>query len=209
MLAMIDNYDSFTHNLVRYFRELGQEVEVLRNDQVSLQQLRDMAPAALLISPGPGTPNDAGISLAAIEQFAGEIPILGVCLGHQAIAQVFGADVVSAKQVMHGKRSPVRHSGKGIFSGIASPYQVTRYHSLAVAAESLPTALVVDAWIDDGAVDGGEIMAVRHRDMPVYGVQFHPESVVTEHGHTLLANFCRLAGLPVDVDIDTLAAGLS
>jgi anthranilate synthase component 2 len=191
MLLMIDNYDSFTYNLVQYFGELGADVSVSRHDQISLEQITELAPQHIVISPGPCTPNEAGISLAAIEQFAGKIPILGVCLGHQAIGQVFGAQVVRAKQVMHGKTSVISHHNQGIFQALPSPFQATRYHSLVLDPESMPDCLEVTAWTErpDGALDN--IMGIRHRTLPIEGVQFHPESIMTEHGHALLANFLR------------------
>lgn len=188
MLVLIDNYDSFSHNLARYFRELGEQVVVYRNDQVTVSQLQNLAMTALVISPGPCTPNDSGVSLAAIEAFAGKLPILGVCLGHQALAQVFGAEVVRAKRVMHGKTSRVTHTSKGLFNNLPAPLTVTRYHSLVVEPASLPSCFSVDAWVDSMQF-GQEIMAIRHTELPLYGVQFHPESVMTEAGHQLLQNF--------------------
>lgn len=188
MLVLIDNYDSFSHNLARYFRELGEQVVVYRNDQVTVSQLQNLAMTALVISPGPCTPNDSGVSLAAIEAFAGKLPILGVCLGHQALAQVFGAEVVRAKRVMHGKTSRVTHTSKGLFNKLPAPLTVTRYHSLVVEPSSLPSCFSVDAWVDSMQF-GQEIMAIRHTELPLYGVQFHPESVMTEAGHQLLQNF--------------------
>ena len=188
MLVLIDNYDSFSHNLARYFRELGEQVVVYRNDQVTVSQLQNLAMTALVISPGPCTPNDSGVSLAAIDAFAGKLPILGVCLGHQALAQVFGAKVVRAKRVMHGKTSRVTHTSKGLFNNLPTPLTVTRYHSLVVEPSSLPSCFSVDAWVDSMQF-GQEIMAIRHTELPLYGVQFHPESVMTEAGHQLLQNF--------------------
>ncbi len=189
MVLMIDNYDSFTYNLVQYLGELGAQVVVHRNDCITLAQIEALAPAQIVISPGPCTPNEAGISLALIERLAGRIPMLGVCLGHQAIGQVFGARVVRARTVMHGKTSTVRHGGQGVFAGLPDPFIATRYHSLVLAPESVPDCLEVTAWTEgaDGARD--EVMGVRHRSLPVEGVQFHPESILTEHGHALLRNF--------------------
>jgi anthranilate synthase component II len=184
MLLMIDNYDSFTYNLVQYLGELGQDVKVARNDEISLEEIGRLAPANIVISPGPCTPNEAGISLALIERFAGKIPILGVCLGHQAIGQALGGKVVHAQALMHGKVSRIHHSGKGVFRGLPSPYEATRYHSLAIERASCPAELEITAWTEDG-----EIMGVRHRTLPLEGVQFHPESILTEHGHALLRNF--------------------
>ena len=184
MLLMIDNYDSFTYNLVQYFGELGQDVRTLRNDEVTLDEIATLAPARIVISPGPCTPNEAGISVPVLQRFAGRIPILGVCLGHQAIGAAFGGKVVRAQTVMHGKTSPVTHIGMGVFRGLPSPLTVTRYHSLAIERESLPACLEITGWTDDG-----EIMGVRHREFAVEGVQFHPESILTEHGHALLKNF--------------------
>lgn len=188
-VLMIDNYDSFTWNIVQYLQELGAEVTVKRNDEITLDEIAAMRPDRLVISPGPCTPNEAGISLAAIERFAGDIPILGVCLGHQAVGQVFGGRVVRARQVMHGKVSPIHHRGAGIFRGLPSPYTATRYHSLVVEWSSLPDCLEVTAWTcsEDGTPD--EIMGLRHRELAVEGVQYHPESILTEHGHALLKNF--------------------
>ena len=184
MLLMIDNYDSFTWNLVQYFGELGADVHVHRNDAITLEQIEAWQPERIVVSPGPCTPREAGISVPAIERFAGRIPILGVCLGHQAIGQAFGGRIVRAQRVMHGKMSSVTHDGRGVFAGIPSPFAVTRYPSLAIEPATLPTCLEVTATAEDG-----EIMGVRHRTLAVEGVQFHPEAFLTEHGHALLANF--------------------
>ncbi|MDF1628940.1 MAG: aminodeoxychorismate/anthranilate synthase component II [Alcanivoracaceae bacterium] len=188
-VLMIDNYDSFTYNIVQYLQELGAEVVVKRNDELSLDDIVAIGADRLVISPGPCTPNEAGISMAAIEQFAGELPILGVCLGHQSMGQVFGGKVIRARQVMHGKTSPIYHNGEGVFHGLPSPFTATRYHSLVVEKDSLPDCFEITAWTqhDDGSVD--EIMGLRHRTMDVEGVQFHPESILTEHGHAMLKNF--------------------
>ncbi|HET9651218.1 MAG TPA: aminodeoxychorismate/anthranilate synthase component II [Usitatibacter sp.] len=184
MLLMIDNYDSFTYNLVQYLGELGEEVKVVRNDEMSVDEIEALHPERIVISPGPCTPNQAGVSLEVIRRFAGRVPILGVCLGHQAIGQAYGGHVVHAKTLMHGKVSQIHHTGKGVFAGLPSPYPATRYHSLAIERDTCPPELEVTAWTDDG-----EIMGVRHRSLPVEGVQFHPESILTEHGHALLRNF--------------------
>lgn len=191
MLLIIDNYDSFTYNLYQYFCELGATVKVVRNDEITLEQIEALAPSHLVISPGPCTPSEAGISLAAIEHFAGRLPILGVCLGHQAIAQVFGGEVVRARQVMHGKTSPVRHTGRSVFAGLNNPLTVTRYHSLVVKNGTLPDCFELTAWTElpDGTPD--EIMGYQHKTLPIDAVQFHPESIKTEQGHELLANFLR------------------
>ncbi|MCS6115421.1 anthranilate synthase component II [Shewanella baltica] len=194
MLLMIDNYDSFTFNLVQYFQQLGQEIVVKRNDEISIAEIEALAPTHLVISPGPCTPNEAGISLAAIEHFATRMPILGVCLGHQAMAQVFGANVVRASRVMHGKVSAIAHSGQRLFEGLNQPLTVTRYHSLLV--DAVPEGFVLDAWFDD-PIHGREIMAMSHQDLPLYGVQFHPESILTEQGLELLANFLAQPTVPV------------
>ncbi|HET7371396.1 MAG TPA: aminodeoxychorismate/anthranilate synthase component II [Gammaproteobacteria bacterium] len=189
MLLMIDNYDSFTYNLVQYLGELGEEVVVRRNDDISLDDVEALAPARIVVSPGPCTPNEAGVSLALIEHFAGKVPILGVCLGHQAIGQVYGGRILRAPQVMHGKTSQIHHHGSGVFAGLANPFEATRYHSLVIAPDSLPECLEMTAWSvdDDGEVEA--IMGVRHRELPIEGVQFHPESILTRHGHALLKNF--------------------
>lgn len=188
MLLMIDNYDSFTYNLVQYLGELGAQVQVYRNDAVSLDEIAALQPQGIVISPGPCTPDEAGISLGLVERFAGEIPIFGVCLGYQAIGQAFGGTVVRARQVMHGKVSSIHHEGKGVFQDLPSPFEATRYHSLIVAKEDLPECLEVTAWTEtDGKQD--EIMGFRHRELPVEGVQFHPEAILTQHGHELLNNF--------------------
>jgi len=189
MLLMIDNYDSFTYNLVQYFGELGEEVVVYRNDEITLDQIAALKPDRLVISPGPCTPTEAGISIPAIARFAGEIPLLGVCLGHQSIGQHYGGDVVRARQVMHGKTSPIFHKDTGVFTGLNNPLTATRYHSLVVKKETLPACLEMTAWTqtEDGAVD--EIMGLRHKTLAVEGVQFHPESILTEQGHALLKNF--------------------
>jgi anthranilate synthase component 2 len=184
MLLMIDNYDSFTYNLVQYFGELGQEVKVFRNDAITLAEIAALHPDYLVISPGPCAPAQAGISLAAIREFAGKIPLLGVCLGHQAIGEAFGGRVVHAQRLMHGKVSPVHHTDAGAFHGLPNPLSCTRYHSLAIERESLPADLQITAWTDDG-----EIMGVRHKRLAVEGVQFHPESILTERGHDMLNNF--------------------
>ncbi|MDE1061651.1 MAG: anthranilate synthase component II [Oceanospirillaceae bacterium] len=191
MLLMLDNYDSFTYNLVRYFRELGAEVVVYRNDEISLADIEQLAPTHIVISPGPCTPNEAGISLAAIAHFAGKIPLLGVCLGHQSIGQVFGGKVVRAKKVMHGKTSMVQHQQRGVFSGLEQPLEVTRYHSLVVEAHSLPSCLEATAWSLNALGEKEAIMGLRHKTLDVEGVQFHPESVLTHQGHELLANFLK------------------
>ena len=187
MLLMIDNYDSFTYNLVQYFGELGAEVRVYRNDAISVKEIAAMRPARIVISPGPCTPAEAGVSVAAIREFAGHIPILGVCLGHQAIGAAFGGDIVHAKTLMHGKTSAIAHRGQGVFRGLPDRFCATRYHSLAISRDTLPDCLEVSAWTEDG-----EIMGVRHRELALEGVQFHPESIVSEHGHSLLKNFLEL-----------------
>ncbi|MGR5167772.1 aminodeoxychorismate/anthranilate synthase component II [Vibrio astriarenae] len=192
MLLIIDNYDSFTFNLYQYFCELGAEVKVVRNDEISLGGIEALAPSHLVISPGPCTPNEAGISLEAIKHFSGKLPILGVCLGHQAIAQAFGGEVVRARQVMHGKTSPISHIGKSVFSGLNNPLTVTRYHSLVVRTESLPSCFEVTAWTQTEEGEFDEIMGYQHHTLPIHAVQFHPESIKTEQGHELLANFLRL-----------------
>lgn len=188
MLLMIDNYDSFTWNVVQYLGELGAEVEVFRNDEIGLERIAEMSPRQIVISPGPCTPDEAGISLALVERFADEIPILGICLGHQSIGQQFGGRIVRAGRVMHGKLSEVHHTGAGVFEGLPSPFTATRYHSLVIEAGSLPDCLEVTAWTEIGG-EREEIMGVRHRRYDVEGVQFHPESIVSEHGHALLKNF--------------------
>jgi len=186
MLLMIDNYDSFTYNLVQYLGELGQEVKVVRNDAIDLEGIAALAPSRIVISPGPCTPREAGISVSLIREFAGKLPILGVCLGHQAIGEAFGASIVHAGRVMHGKTSDIRHTSIGVFDGLPSPFRATRYHSLAIERASLPECLEVTAESEDG-----EIMGVRHRKHALEGVQFHPESILSEHGHALLKNFLR------------------
>jgi anthranilate synthase component 2 len=189
MILMIDNYDSFTWNLVQYLGELGEEVRVVRNDEMTLDALRRLDPTAIVISPGPGTPNEAGLSLQIIEKLGGAVPILGVCLGHQSIGQAFGGKVVRAKEIMHGKTSLIHHDGKGVFRGVPNPFEATRYHSLVVEQSTLPADLEVSAWTlrEDGSID--EIMGLRHRSLRIEGVQFHPESILTQHGHDLLRNF--------------------
>ena len=184
MLLMIDNYDSFTYNLVQYLGELGEDVKVIRNDELTVDEIERLGAARIVLSPGPCTPNEAGVTLDVIRRFAGRTPILGVCLGHQAIGQAFGGKVVHAKQLMHGKVSRIHHSGRGVFSGLPTPYEATRYHSLAIERASCPKELEVTAWTEDG-----EIMGVRHASLPIEGVQFHPESILTQHGHALLKNF--------------------
>ncbi|MEQ1813196.1 MAG: aminodeoxychorismate/anthranilate synthase component II [Candidatus Nitrotoga sp.] len=184
MLLMIDNYDSFTYNLVQYFAELGEEVIVHRNDEITPEQIAASKPRYIVISPGPCTPNEAGVSVPVIQRFAGQIPILGVCLGHQSIGQAFGGKIIHAKNLMHGKTSAIFHNGNSVFKGLPSPFTVTRYHSLVIDRATLPNCLEITAWTDDG-----EIMGVRHKTLAVEGVQFHPESILTEHGHAMLKNF--------------------
>ncbi|MCH2190484.1 MAG: aminodeoxychorismate/anthranilate synthase component II [Gammaproteobacteria bacterium] len=184
MLVMIDNYDSFTYNLVQYLGELGEPVRTFRNDEISIREIAAMRPDRIMISPGPCTPNEAGISLDVINYFKGKVPILGVCLGHQSIGQAFGGKIIRAQQIMHGKTSKLTHTGQGVFHGLPNPYRVTRYHSLVVERESLPSCFEITAWTSDG-----EIMGLRHKELPIEGVQFHPESILTEHGHELLKNF--------------------
>ena len=192
-LVMIDNYDSFTYNLVQYFAELGADVHVVRNDQLSVQQVIDMQPDKLVISPGPCTPTEAGISLELIKALAGKLPILGVCLGHQSIGEVFGGKVVHAKQIMHGKTSPMFHNDLGVFKDLSKPFKATRYHSLVVEKDSLPDCLEITAWTETVEGELDEIMGLRHRELDVEGVQFHPESILSEHGHDLLRNFLNRA----------------
>jgi anthranilate synthase component II len=194
MLLMIDNYDSFTYNVVQYLGELGAEVKVIRNDELSLEEIEALNPERIVISPGPCTPTEAGVSVPVLERFAGRLPILGICLGHQSIGQAFGGKVVRARQVMHGKTSPVTHENQGVFEGLANPLTVTRYHSLVVERGTLPDCLEITAWttFEDGAMD--EIMGLRHRDFMIEGVQFHPESILTDQGHELLANFLKQQG---------------
>jgi anthranilate synthase component 2 len=189
MLLMIDNYDSFTYNLVQYFGELGQDVKVVRNDAMTVAEIAALRPERIVISPGPCTPNEAGVSLEVLGKLSGTVPILGVCLGHQSLGQAFGGEVVRARTIMHGKTSPIRHKGVGVFAGLPDPFEATRYHSLVVRRESLPDCLEVTAWTEnpDGSID--EIMGLRHRTLPVEGVQFHPESILTQHGHDMLRNF--------------------
>ncbi|NIN36832.1 MAG: aminodeoxychorismate/anthranilate synthase component II [Gammaproteobacteria bacterium] len=189
MLLMIDNYDSFTYNLVQYLGELGQDVKVYRNDQISLNEIEKMAPERIVISPGPCTPNEAGISLDVIGNLKGNMPILGVCLGHQCIGQAFGGRIVHASKIMHGKTSDVYHNNTDVFSGLDMPFTATRYHSLVIEKETLPECLEITAWTEDGVGNIDEIMGVRHKELPVFGVQFHPESILTAYGHDLLRNF--------------------
>jgi len=192
MLIMIDNYDSFTFNIVQYLSELGEEVRVFRNDEITIDAIKKLAPEAIVISPGPCTPNEAGVSMEVVRCFAGSLPILGICLGHQSIGQVYGGDIVKADKVMHGKTSPIHHTGENLFKGLANPFTATRYHSLVIAVETLPACLEINAWTlsDNGDID--EVMGVQHKDLPVAGVQFHPESILTEHGHDLLSNFLSM-----------------
>ena len=184
MLLMIDNYDSFTYNLVQYLAEIGQEVEVVRNDKISIEEINKLNPRYIVISPGPCTPNEAGISLELIESFKGKIPILGVCLGHQSIGQAFGGKIVHAQTIMHGKTSKISHNNKGVFRGIKNPFIATRYHSLVIEKQTLPNCFDITAWTDDN-----EIMGIKHKELAIEGVQFHPESILSEHGHDLLKNF--------------------
>ena len=189
VLLMIDNYDSFTYNVVQYLGELGADVQVFRNDAISIAEIESLGPAQIVISPGPCTPSEAGISMEVISHFAGRIPLLGICLGHQSIGQVYGGEIIRAKKVMHGKLSAIHHSGQGVFTDLTMPFMATRYHSLVVDAKSLPDCLDVIAWTEDENGDIDEIMGVRHKELAVEGVQFHPESILSEHGHALLNNF--------------------
>lgn len=189
MILMIDNYDSFTYNLVQYLGELDAEVIVHRNDQLTLETIRTLAPEKIMISPGPGTPSEAGVSLAVIEAFAGKIPLFGVCLGHQAIAQAFGGKIIRAKQIMHGKTSLIHHTGMGVFADLTNPYTATRYHSLVIEKESIPDCLEITAWTETDSGEFDEIMGIRHKTLDIEGVQFHPESILSEHGHDMLRNF--------------------
>lgn len=192
MMLMIDNYDSFTYNLVQYLGELGAEVEVRRNDKIGIEDIERLNPERIMISPGPCSPNESGISMDVIRHFAGKVPLLGVCLGHQAIGQVFGGRIVHAREIMHGKTSMIHHTDKGVFSGLPTPFEATRYHSLVIEKTSVPDCLEITAWTEteDGQLD--EIMGVRHRELVVEGVQFHPESILTAHGHELLRNFLKM-----------------
>jgi anthranilate synthase component 2 len=189
MLLMIDNYDSFTYNVVQYLGELGADVHVFRNDDITIEQIEKLAPEKIVISPGPCTPDHAGVSLTVIEHFKGRIPILGICLGHQSIAQAFGGEIVRAEHVMHGKTSPMHHNNKGVFKGLNMPFTATRYHSLVVCKDKLPDCLEVTAWTENEDCSMEEIMGIRHKEMDIEGVQFHPESILSEHGHDLLKNF--------------------
>ena len=191
-ILMIDNYDSFTWNIVQYLGELGAEVQVVRNDEIAVADIPALAPEGIVISPGPCTPNEAGISMAVIAEYAGKLPILGVCLGMQSIGQVYGGQVVRARQVMHGKTSPIHHRGQGVFRGLSQPFEATRYHSLIVARDGLPDCLEITAWTETEGGEMDEIMGLRHREFAVEGVQFHPESILTAHGHDLLRNFLEL-----------------
>ncbi len=193
MLLMIDNYDSFTFNVVQYLAELGEDVQVYRNDEITLSEIEQREPELLVVSPGPCTPNEAGISMEVIRHFAGSLPILGICLGHQSMGQVFGGDVIKARTVMHGKTSMIHHTGEGVFTGLNKPFSATRYHSLVVDKATLPDTLAVTAWTETESGEMDEIMGLAHKTLPVYGVQFHPESILTEHGHDLLNNFLNLA----------------
>ena len=191
MLLMIDNYDSFTYNLVQYFGELGQKVNVYRNDEITVDEIENLKPKYVVISPGPCTPNEAGISLKLIDKLAGKIPILGVCLGFQAIAQAFGGNIIGAQRIMHGKVSPIHHTGKGVFTGLKNPFNATRYHSLVAEQSTLPECLEVTAWTNNDSGSIEEIMGVRHKTLAIEGVQFHPESILTEHGHQMLNTFLQ------------------
>ncbi len=192
MLLMIDNYDSFTYNLVQYFGELGEEILVYRNDKISIQEIEDLAPKRIVVSPGPCTPNEAGISLDLIEHFKGTLPLLGVCLGHQSIGQAFGGRIVHAKEIMHGKTSEVHHNNRDVFAGLGNPFTATRYHSLVIEQETLPDCFEVTAWTQTEEGDMDEIMGVRHKEHVISGVQFHPESILTSYGHELLRNFLEI-----------------
>ena len=188
MLLMIDNYDSFTYNIVQYFGELGEDVQVYRNDRITIEEIKQLNPARLVISPGPCSPDEAGISVAAIRYFAGKIPLLGVCLGHQSIGAAYGGNVIRSASLMHGKTSPIHHDGQGLFAGLPSPFNATRYHSLVIERESFPEELKVTAWVDNG-----EVMGLAHKELPLWGVQFHPESILTEGGMQILRNFLEMS----------------
>jgi len=191
MLLMIDNYDSFTYNIVQYLGELGADVQVHRNDAITLDEVEKLAPDHIVISPGPCTPNEAGVSVDVIKKFAGSVPLLGICLGHQSIGQAFGGNIVRARKVMHGKLSSIHHNGEGVLQGLNNPFTATRYHSLVIEKDTLPDCLEITAWTEDESGSVDEIMAVRHKELPVEGVQFHPESILSEHGHQLLKNFLQ------------------
>jgi len=191
VLLMIDNYDSFTYNIVQYLGELGADVHVVRNDEITVDEIEALAPQKIVLSPGPCTPNEAGISMAVVQQWAGRLPILGICLGHQSIGQVYGGKIVRARKVMHGKTSPIHHRGEGVFAGLSQPFEATRYHSLVVEKDSLPPCLEITAWTETDSGEVDEIMGLRHRELPLEGVQFHPESILTAHGHDLLRNFLQ------------------
>jgi anthranilate synthase component 2 len=191
MLLMIDNYDSFTYNIVQYLGELGADVHVVRNDEITVDDIEALAPDKIVLSPGPCTPNEAGISMAVVQRWAGSLPILGICLGHQSIGQVYGGKVVSARKDMHGKTSPIHHRGEGVFRGLSKPFEATRYHSLVVERDSLPDCLEMTAWTETESGEVDEIMGLRHRELDLEGVQFHPESILTAHGHDLLRNFLQ------------------
>ncbi|MFT4614181.1 MAG: anthranilate synthase component 2 [Bacteroidia bacterium] len=195
MLLMIDNYDSFTYNVVQYLCELGADVHVVRNDEIAVSDIEALAPEQIVISPGPCTPNEAGISMEVIRQYAGRLPLLGICLGHQSIGQVFGGEVVRARKVMHGKTSAIHHKGEGVFTSLSQPFEATRYHSLVVDKASLPDCLEITAWTQTEAGEVDEIMGLRHRELAIEGVQFHPESILTAHGHDLLRNFLEQTGV--------------
>jgi anthranilate synthase component 2 len=192
MILVIDNYDSFTYNLVQYLGELKAEVKVIRNDEIPVEAIDEIAPERIMLSPGPCTPNEAGISLAVLKRYAGRLPIMGVCLGHQAIGQAFGGNIIRAKEIMHGKTSLIHHKEVGLFAGLSQAYTATRYHSLVIEKESLPDCLEITAWTETATGEIDEIMGVRHRDLAIEGVQFHPESILTEHGHAMLQNFLDL-----------------
>lgn len=192
MILMIDNYDSFTYNLVQYLGELGADVVVERNDQITVQDIEKLAPERIMISPGPCTPNEAGISLDVINHFKGKLPIFGVCLGHQSIGQAFGGDIIRAEEIMHGKTSSIYHRETGIFAGLAEPFEATRYHSLVIDQETLPDCLEITAWTETDCGEIDEIMGIRHKELVIEGVQFHPESILTEHGHDMLSNFLKM-----------------
>ncbi len=192
MMLMIDNYDSFTYNLVQYLGELGADVQVDRNDEITIEEIEALSPERIMLSPGPCTPSEAGISLDVIKHFKGKLPIFGVCLGHQSIGQAFGGDIIRADQIMHGKTSPIFHKGEGVFKGLENPFTATRYHSLVIDKNTLPDCLEITAWTETASGEMDEIMGVRHRDYAIEGVQFHPESILTEHGHDMLQNFLQM-----------------